>query len=148
VLGLALDARPPELGGQTIGAALLAEHRSYYKLLWPLLEQGRIAALAHITGGGLVDNLPRVLGACDARIDRASWEVPPLFALLCRAGSVDPEEAYQVFNMGVGMVLIADPGEVAAIEAHLRAQGEEPLRIGRTEPARGPEPAVRWSTAP
>jgi phosphoribosylformylglycinamidine cyclo-ligase len=143
-MGLALDDRPEELGGRTVGEALLAVHRSYLSLLWPLLEKDRIAAMAHITGGGIVDNLPRVLGKTDAWIDRAAWTPPPLFELLCRRGKVGSDEAYQVFNMGIGMVLLVDPPAVADVESHLRAQGEAPVRIGRLEPARGKEGEVRW----
>jgi phosphoribosylformylglycinamidine cyclo-ligase len=143
-LKLGLEDRPPELEGQSLGEALLAVHRSYFALLWPLLEKNQLAAMAHITGGGLVDNLPRVLGTCDAWIDRSTWTPPPLFRFLCERGRVAPDEAYQVFNMGVGMVLVVDPAHVAAVEAHLRAQGEDVLRIGKLEKARGAEGEVRW----
>jgi len=143
VLGLALEDRPAELGGASVREALLAEHRSYYELLWPLLEEGRIAAMAHITGGGLVDNLPRVLGRCDAVIDRASWEVPGLFRLLCEAGRVERDECYQAFNMGIGMALLVEPEQEGAIRAVLEARGEPPLSIGRVEAGSG---QVRWST--
>jgi phosphoribosylformylglycinamidine cyclo-ligase len=141
-LGLSVDDRPEALGGRSVGEALLAEHRCYLPLLWPLLEQGRIAAMAHVTGGGLVDNLPRVLGAHDAWIDRASWPVPPLFRYLCEAGAVDPEERYQVLNMGIGMALLVEPGELEAVTAHLRSRGEAFWRIGRVERGGG---AVRWA---
>jgi phosphoribosylformylglycinamidine cyclo-ligase len=143
-LGLELDDRPGELGGVSIGEALLAPHRSYLSLLWPLLEEDRIAALAHITGGGLVDNLPRVLNGCDARIDRASWEVPPLFRFLCRAGDVPAEEAYRVFNMGVGMVLIVPPEHADAVRRRLAAAGERAWPIGAVVAGSGGPSAVRW----
>ncbi|MBL9048406.1 MAG: phosphoribosylformylglycinamidine cyclo-ligase, partial [Tabrizicola sp.] len=84
--GLKVDDRPTELGGASVREALMAVHKPYLKPLWGLLEQGRIAARAHITGGGLVDNVPRVLGRCDAVIDRGSWPTPPLFAWLCERG--------------------------------------------------------------
>ncbi len=144
---LEIDSRPSELGGRTVGEALLAEHRAYFKLLWPLLESDRIAAMAHITGGGLVDNLPRVLGSCDASIDRSRWEPPPLFRFLCKHGGVSPDEAYQVFNMGIGMALIVAPAEEAPVVDHLRAHGEDVLRIGVTEPslAGASEGVVRWA---
>ncbi|MEO6708501.1 MAG: AIR synthase-related protein, partial [Planctomycetota bacterium] len=122
--------------------ALLAEHRSYLKLLWPLLEERRIAAMAHITGGGLVDNLPRVLNGCDALIDRTAWPLPPVFRWLCEGGNVDPEERYQVFNMGIGMVLILDPDQVDSLRAQLAAAGETTWIIGRTEAGQG---IVRWT---
>lgn len=143
-MGLDVPDRPAELGGATVGEALLAVHRSYYRLLWPLLEKDAIAAMAHITGGGLVDNLPRVLGKTDAWIDRSAWTPPALFQLLCRRGKVGPDEAYQVFNMGIGMVLLVETSALADVESHLRAQGESPVRIGRLEPAKGAEGEVRW----
>jgi phosphoribosylformylglycinamidine cyclo-ligase len=149
-LALEIDDRPSELGGVSVGEALLAPHRSYYKLLWPLLEQDHIAALAHITGGGLVDNVPRVLNGCDALIDRGRWEAPPLFRFLCTRGRVGRDEAYQVFNMGIGMVLFVEPNDETLVVEHLRAQGEDVLRIGMTvhaegERGAGGEGAVRWS---
>jgi phosphoribosylformylglycinamidine cyclo-ligase len=142
---LTVGDRPRELGGKTVGEALLAVHKPYLKPLWGLLEEGRIAAMAHITGGGLVDNVPRVLGRCDAVIDRTSWTVPPLFRLLCERGRVDQDEAYQVFNMGIGMVVFVAPEDERAVRAHLDAQGETAVRIGRVEAARGAEGVVRWS---
>jgi phosphoribosylformylglycinamidine cyclo-ligase len=141
-LKLDVDSRPGGLGGRSVGEALLAEHRSYFKLLWPLLEQDRIAAMAHITGGGLVDNLPRVLNGCDALIDRRSWEVPAVFRFLCEAGGVDREESYQALNMGIGMVLIVEPGQAEAVVSALRAVGEEALAIGRITAGSG---VVRWA---
>lgn len=140
--GHELSDRPAALEGRSVGEALLAEHRSYLKLLWPLLEQRRIAAMAHITGGGLVDNLPRVLNGTDARIDRGAWPVPAVFRWLCDTGNVDAEERYQVFNMGVGMVLILDNDQVGPVRDALAAQGEATWVIGTTEPGSG---VVRWS---
>jgi phosphoribosylformylglycinamidine cyclo-ligase len=144
-LGLGLDASPPELGGPTIGEALLAPHRCYLEALWPQLEADRIAAMAHITGGGLVDNVPRVLREHDAVIDRARWPVPPLFRFLCERGRVESEEAYRVFNMGIGMVLFVEPRNAARVADELRTAGEQVSEIGRVEPARGAAPAVRWA---
>ncbi|MEM9382094.1 MAG: phosphoribosylformylglycinamidine cyclo-ligase [Planctomycetota bacterium] len=144
-LGLTVDDRPEALGGPTLGEALLAPHRSYLELLWPLLEDDRIAALAHITGGGLVDNLPRVLGANDAVIDLDSWEVPALFRTIVDAARIDRDEAYQALNMGIGMVVIVDDDQLEAVEAHLAAAGEDAVRIGRTEAARGAAGVVRWA---
>ncbi len=141
-LGHGLSDRPEALEGRSVGEALLAEHRSYLKLLWPLLEERRIAAMAHITGGGLVDNLPRVLNGTDALIDRTTWPLPAVFRWLCDGGNVDAEERYQVFNMGVGMVLILDPAEVEPVRARLLAQGESSWVIGRTETG---SDVVRWS---
>ncbi|HED64225.1 MAG TPA: phosphoribosylformylglycinamidine cyclo-ligase [Planctomycetes bacterium] len=136
-LGLGIDDRPDELGGATVAEALLAEHRSYLELLWPLVEAGRVAAMAHITGGGIPGNLNRVLGECDARVDPGSWEPQPLFELLVRGGRLDPAEAFRAFNMGIGMILVVDEDEVAPVTESLAARGEEVLRIGSTTPGRG-----------
>ncbi|MFO1009907.1 MAG: phosphoribosylformylglycinamidine cyclo-ligase [Planctomycetota bacterium] len=144
---LAMTDRPVEFGGPSVAEALLAVHRSYLKPLWPLLEQDKLAALAHITGGGLVDNVPRVLNRCDAWIDRKAWTPPALFRYLCEKGRVSREEAYQVFNMGIGMVLFVAPSDERAVREHLVAQGERVHVLGRTEPARAAEGAVRWLDA-
>ena len=112
LLGLKLTDRPAGLG-TTLGAELLKVHRSYLPAFAKLhTMKGRpLHAAAHITGGGLVDNLPRVLpGDCNAEIDPRSWKVPPIFGIIGRGGNVDPLEMYQVFNMGIGMVLVV-PGK-------------------------------------
>jgi phosphoribosylformylglycinamidine cyclo-ligase len=140
-----VDDRPDELGGASVREALLAVHKPYLKPLWGLLEARQIAAMAHITGGGLVDNVPRVLGRCDAVIDRSSWTIPPLFKFLCDKGRVGLEESHQVFNMGLGMVLFVEAGDVREVRAHLSSQGETSFEIGRVEPAQGAEGVVRWS---
>jgi phosphoribosylformylglycinamidine cyclo-ligase len=140
-----IEDRPEELRGASVGEALLAPHRSYLAPLWPLLERGKIAAMAHITGGGMQGNVPRVLkgkSPCDAVVDRASWPVPPLFQLLLHAGGVDREDAYRAFNMGIGMVLMVEPSDVDEVRADLRARGEESWVIGALEAGRG---AVRWA---
>jgi phosphoribosylformylglycinamidine cyclo-ligase len=146
-LGLALDAKPAELDGATVEDALLAPHRSYLPSIGPLLDDGLVAALAHITGGGLLDNLPRVLGQHDAVIDRSTWEPPALFRFLCDAGDVSPDEAYRVFNMGIGMVVLVDPAHADEAERRMKDAGESVWRIGVVEPgagAAGPG-CVRWA---
>ena len=119
------DARYPGVG--TLAEALLAPHRSYLPAVTALRRQVHIKALAHITGGGLVENVPRVLPeGLAARIDLGTWPVPPLFQVIQRKGQVGLEEMYRVFNMGVGMVVIV-PAEDA--EAALRA-GQATWHIG------------------
>jgi phosphoribosylformylglycinamidine cyclo-ligase len=144
-LGLDVGDRPDELGGVTVGEALLAPHRCYLKELWPLIESQQVTALGHITGGGLVDNLPRVLGGHDAVIDKSSWDVPPLFRMLCEAGSVPPEDSYQAFNMGIGIVLAVAAPEVEAVTDHLLSEGESVYRLGEVVPATGSSGEVRWA---
>jgi phosphoribosylformylglycinamidine cyclo-ligase len=103
----ALDTHYPELG-RTLGDELLEPHRSYYDQLKPLL--GLIKGMAHITGGGLIGNVPRVLpDGVAARFDTKSWPLPPIFQLIRERGKVDRDEMYRVFNMGIGMVLICSP---------------------------------------
>jgi phosphoribosylformylglycinamidine cyclo-ligase len=101
------------------GEALLAPHISYLKPLMPLVEQRAIHAMAHITGGGLTDNVPRVLpDTLDARIKLGSWPVLPIFKLMFEKGGVERDEMLRVFNMGVGMVLIVGPEEVDRVSKH------------------------------
>jgi len=100
----ALDTQYPELG-HTLGEALLEPHRSYYNQLKPLLPL--IKGLAHITGGGLIGNVPRVLPeGLVAKFDSRGWSVPPIFSLIQKRGNVGRDEMYRVFNMGIGMVII------------------------------------------
>ena len=104
-----LKAYYPELG-RTLGEELLEPHRCYLSLLKPHFD--RIKGLAHITGGGLPGNLPRVLPqGLSARLKRGSWEVPPIFQLIQKEGGVPEEEMFRVFNMGIGMALICSPEE-------------------------------------
>jgi len=117
---------------QSLGEELLRTHKNYQPLL-AAVPREQLHGLAHITGGGLVDNLPRVLpNHCDAVIDTTSWRVPPVFQLLEQNGNVDQEEMYQVFNMGIGMVAI--------VPAHAAESLLRPLKarvIGRIEAGRG-----------
>ena len=104
--GIPLDTVLPELG-IPLAEALLVPHRSYYSLLYPLLPG--IKALAHLTGGGFIENIPRVLPEnVNAVINMQAWSVPPLFRLIQARGMVASKEMYRVFNMGIGMVVIVD----------------------------------------
>jgi phosphoribosylformylglycinamidine cyclo-ligase len=110
----------------SVGAELLRVHKNYQPLLAKIPAE-MIHGLAHITGGGLIDNLPRVLPKnCDAAINTKSWRVPPIFDVLQRKGKVDRMEMYQVFNMGIGMVAIVAAKDAEAIARQLRAK-----QIGR-----------------
>ena len=134
-LGLRVDSHVPDLG-ETLGDALLRPHRTYLPVLRPLLGRGLVKGMAHITGGGITDNLPRVLpeGTC-ARIDRRSWRTPALFRWLGEAGSVPEMDLRRSFNMGMGMILVVGPGEVAAVQAALLDAGEaNAVVIGGIEP--------------
>jgi phosphoribosylformylglycinamidine cyclo-ligase len=129
-LGLKVDTRVEELG-ETIGAALLRPHRSYLSALYPLVARGAIKGMAHITGGGLTDNVPRILpDGTAARIDRSAWTAPALFQWLQRAGDVPDADMLRTFNMGIGMVLISPPALVDAVMDDLHARREDPVLIG------------------
>lgn len=113
--GLPLDATPAGLD-RPIGEALLAPHRSYLNVLRPVLEKNLVKALAHLTGGGIFDNLPRVLPAgCAAEIDRAAWPVSPLFTLIAEASGLPDDELFRTFNMGIGLVLVCAPADEKAV---------------------------------
>jgi phosphoribosylformylglycinamidine cyclo-ligase len=113
----ALQKRYPELD-TTIGEALLKPHICYYNQLKPLLPL--IKGLAHITGGGLIDNVPRILPeGLRIRFDSRKWPVPPIFPLLQRLGKVDRDEMYHVFNMGIGMVVVCAPENVSKLTGQL-----------------------------
>jgi phosphoribosylformylglycinamidine cyclo-ligase len=111
--GEALSGYYPELG-RTLGEALLEPHHSYCRELKPLLPL--VKGLAHITGGGLIDNVPRILPqGLTARFDSRSWAVPPLFRLIQERGSISRLEMYRVFNMGIGMVVVCSPDNVSEL---------------------------------
>ncbi|WBL36902.1 phosphoribosylformylglycinamidine cyclo-ligase [Tepidiforma flava] len=111
-----LEERPPELGGATLGEALLATHRPYAKEVRPVI--GMVRGMAHITGGGYRENVPRILpGGVTAVIDTRAWEVPGIFRLIAARGRVAAEEMYEVFNMGIGMVLMVGQEDAEAVLA-------------------------------
>lgn len=131
---------PPESPGATLARALMTPTRIYVRAVLALHHAGLLKAAAHITGGGLPGNLPRVLPArCGAVIDQP-WPVPPVFAWLQQAGGVTTEEMLRVFNCGVGMALVVSDAE-AAIQL-LEAQGERVSRIGVIEQVTG-DPGLR-----
>ena len=114
---LPMDSTPPGFD-RPLGETLLVPHRSYLDVLSAALADGRVKALAHITGGGLPENLPRVLpDDCDAAIELGSWPVSPLFQLVREvATQLDTHELYRTLNMGVGMVMICAAADVAAVQ--------------------------------
>jgi phosphoribosylformylglycinamidine cyclo-ligase len=120
----------PELG-MTAGEALLQPHVSYLRPLNELLDRGVIKGLAHITGGGLTDNIPRILPEGTAvKIERGSWPVLPIFELFRRLGNVSDSEMFRTFNMGVGMVIVCSAGNAAIIKTHFEAFGDAYYQIG------------------
>ncbi len=129
-LGLTVDSPVADLD-MTVGEALLQPHRTYLPVIGPLLDRGWIKGMAHITGGGLTENLPRVMPeGRSPRVDRQSWTVPPLFTWLQRGGRVSDDEMFRAFNMGVGMVLVCAPEHEAVLLAALIGSGEAAWRLG------------------
>jgi len=121
----------PELN-QTVGEALLQPHKSYLRPLEGLLDSGLIKGLAHITGGGLTDNIPRILPeGVSVRVERGMWPVLPIFKLMQEIGNVSDAEMFRTFNMGVGMVIISSAQAAGTIKAHLKERGESVYEIGR-----------------
>jgi len=128
-----LEKHYPELG-RTLGEELLEPHRGYYHQLKPLLSF--IKGMAHITGGGLIDNVPRVLPkGLAARFNSKAWTIPPIFKLIQQRGNIDRDEMYHVFNMGIGMVLICSPEDVNQLTQALpeaEVIGEVVKQVGKT----------------
>ncbi len=123
-------------GGGTVADVLLAEHRSYLRALQPVLD--RVHAMAHITGGGLRENVDRALPQkVDAVIEISSWKVPHVFRVLQEAGEVQPAEMYRTFNMGVGMVVICAPSDVESVLSAAAAAGVQGWILGSIKPGSG-----------
>jgi len=129
--GLAADSVVPELG-QSIGAALLTPHRSYLSVVRPLIGTGLVKGMAHITGGGITDNLPRILpDGTHARVDRSTWEPPAIFKWLQRTGGVPERDMLRTFNMGVGLIVVCAPDREVELIDGLNSAGERgAVRIG------------------
>ena len=125
-----------DFDGRPLGEALLAPTRIYVRSLLKLIEACEVKAMAHITGGGLLENTPRVIpDGCQAVIDTASWVEPELFRWLARAGNVERMEMYRTFNCGVGMVICVAAEQSAAALALLRTAGENAWRLGHIDAA-------------
>ena len=145
-LGLAWDAPAPFAASASLAEALLTPTRIYVKsALTAIRETGAVKALAHITGGGLTENLPRVLpDGVAAEIDLSAWAPPPVFAWIAREGGVAEAEMLRTFNCGIGLVLVCAAGEANKLCAFLGGQGEDARIIGALREAEG-KPAVRFS---
>ncbi len=127
-LGLDVDSEVEELGG-TVADELLRVHRSYLAPVAGIAEHATVKGLAHITGGGILENLPRILPrGCAARIEKGVWPVPPVFAWIARAGDVVEGEMYRVFNMGAGMLVVVSADDATRVPA--RAGGLDVFRVG------------------
>lgn len=136
-LALRIDAFVGELG-QTVGEALLMPHRSYLHLVRPLVDRELINGLAHITGGGLTDNVPRMLPpGLAVHIAPAAWPVPALFRWLQAQGQVAPDEMYRTFNMGIGLIMAVSPERAGEVVATLRSAGEPAFALGEVVEGHG-----------
>ena len=143
-LKLAVDRHIPELG-RSVGDALLEPHRSYLAMIRPLLDGGRIKAMAHITGGGITENLPRVLPhGTAAVIDAAAWEVPPLFRWLQRSGNVPVDDMMRTFNMGIGLIAVTAADRTEQLIEELAARGGRDARV-IGEVVAGEPPSVSYT---
>lgn len=138
---MALDEPIPVLG-ETLGEALLRPTRIYVKTIRALVASGDIHAIAHITGGGLTENIPRVLPAgCRAVITRGAWAQPPIFGLIQSCGGVDDAEMARVFNLGIGLVLVVPSDRAGQVMQAADAQGDQAVRMGVIESG---EPGVSY----
>ncbi|OIQ08930.1 Phosphoribosylformylglycinamidine cyclo-ligase [Moorella thermoacetica] len=134
--GYTLERKLPELG-RTLGEELLEPTRIYVASILPLLKEGLIKGLAHITGGGLIENPPRILPpGCSLRLDRRSWPVPPAFRLIQATGRVPEEEMYRTFNMGLGMLVVVEESDAGRVKSRLEAAGEKVFVVGEVIPGR------------
>ena len=137
---LKVDRAYDELG-ETLGEALLRPTRIYVKSIMGLLKNYKVKkvvkAMAHITGGGLVGNIPRVIGDDMDAVLQKKWPIPPIITFLQKHGPVEEEEMYRVFNMGIGYVLVVSPSFTRSIMAHLRKLGETPYFLGKVKRGSG-----------
>ncbi len=130
----------------SLGEELLTPTKVYAKQILELVEKFPIKGIAHITGGGITENLPRVCpSGVQARIARTAWQVPPIFDVVSRLGRVDREEMYRVFNMGIGLILVAPPDSVSDVLAQAALLGERGWPIGEILPSTRMEPDVAYA---
>ena len=143
-LRLDVDSYVPELS-RTVGDALLEPHRSYLPIIKPMLDGGRIKGMAHITGGGITDNLPRVLPhGTAAVVDTSAWEVPPIFTWLQRGGDIPRDDMLRTFNMGIGLIAVTGRNHAEALIDEMAARGGRDARvIGEIVP--GEPPSVTYA---
>jgi phosphoribosylformylglycinamidine cyclo-ligase len=128
--GLQLDQYVPEIG-KVLGDELLEPHRCYYKSVWPVLQEFEVHAMAHITGGGFYDNLPRVMPEdCQITLERRSWPAPPIFKFIQETGGIADFEMHRTFNMGIGLVMIVAKHRAIDLVNRLEELGERAWIIG------------------
>jgi len=141
--GLGYGDAAPFAPGQLLGDVLLTPTRIYVKACLDAVRTGSVRALAHITGGGLTENVPRVLpDDAAAMLDASCWDRPAVFDWLASVGRIDPMEMHRTFNCGIGMVVVVAPGAATEIMAQLRAAGETVFQIGEITPRNGGDPII------
>lgn len=129
--GFEIDSKLDETG-ETIAETLLKPHRSYYKPLAVLIDKKKLKGLAHITGGGFLDNIPRILPEnVSVEIVRGSWTELPIFGLMQKLGNVEDDEMFRAFNMGIGMVVAVSPEDLIEVKKHLDDIDERYFEIGK-----------------
>ena len=145
ILGKRIGQRVPEWGA-TVAEELLRPTRIYVRPVLSLLRKVKILGMAHITGGGITGNVPRSLpDGVTAVVDRAAWEVPPVFRTICSAALLPDEEAFRTFNMGIGMVLMLRPGDADRALGHFRRAGVPAAVIGEIRKGRRRKPYVTFA---
>ncbi|MCI5192610.1 MAG: phosphoribosylformylglycinamidine cyclo-ligase [Candidatus Electrothrix sp. AW5] len=141
-LGLSVTDTVEELGC-TVGEELIKPTKIYVQSVLGVFNRFTLNSLVHNTGGGFIDNIPRMLPkGCRAVVDKDSWEKPPIFSFLQEKGQIPEAEMYRTFNMGIGMMAVVNEDDVEAIMQHFRAMGEEPFMIGEILAAQEGEPQV------
>jgi phosphoribosylformylglycinamidine cyclo-ligase len=126
-----IDDRPAELGGVTVGEALLRIHRSYLRPIQTLHDAGLVKGLVHVTGGGIPGNSIRILpGGRSVEVDYQAWERPALFTLIQRLGDVPEDDMRRTFNLGIGLIVVASAGDEGRVHDTLRATGEPAITLG------------------
>jgi phosphoribosylformylglycinamidine cyclo-ligase len=139
-----MTSRLPELD-QPLGDVLLTPTRIYAKQILTLIQESPIKGIAHITGGGITENLPRVFpSGVRAQVRRSAWSVPPIFQAIARLGTVEREEMYRVFNMGIGLVLVVPASASQAVIARTTSLGDPACQIGTIVSSTGVEPLVEY----
>lgn len=129
-----LADQPTELAGQTVGQAILAPTRIYVHQVLPLIRQGLIEGISHITGGGLIENVPRMISDdLQAVINEGQWPVPPVFTYLKTLGNLSADDCWQTFNMGIGMILAVHPDNVSTVQEQLATKGEHSYVVGQLQ---------------
>lgn len=130
-----------QVGNKPLSECLIEPTKIYVKSVLPLIQEGILTGIAHITGGGFYENMPRCLQANQGlKIRKGSWEVPEIFTFLQKLGSIEEDELYHVFNMGIGMIVIARPEHVNQVLEHFKAQAEKAFVMGEVSSARG----IQW----